>query len=108
MSIAPKFSIGSTRWPGLAKLIEECGELQQVAGKLIATGGESHYWDDTDLHERLHEELADTLAAVRFFVKMNGLDSNRIDARVGEKLQKFEAWQKRGLQGTAGFTRSEP
>jgi len=108
MSTAPDFSIGSTRWPGLAKLIEECGELQQVAGKLIATGGTARYWDDTDLHERLLEELADTLAAVRFLVETNGLDSNRIFSRVEEKVRKFEAWQKRCLQGTAGFTRSEP
>lgn len=29
------FSIGGTLWPGLSKLIEECGEVLQVGGKLI-------------------------------------------------------------------------
>lgn len=29
------FSIGSKRWPGISKLIEECGEVLQIAGKLM-------------------------------------------------------------------------
>lgn len=34
------YSIGQGHWPGLARLIEELGELQQVLGKIMACGGE--------------------------------------------------------------------
>jgi hypothetical protein len=33
------FAIGSDAWPGTSKLLEEQGELVQVLGKLMATGG---------------------------------------------------------------------
>lgn len=32
------FFIGAERWSGVSKLIEETGELLQVAGKLMANG----------------------------------------------------------------------
>jgi len=35
------FSIGSAVWPGVSKVIEEMGELQQVLGKLIAVAGDT-------------------------------------------------------------------
>jgi NTP pyrophosphatase (non-canonical NTP hydrolase) len=33
------YSIGQNHWPGLARLMEEMGELQQVLGKVMASGG---------------------------------------------------------------------
>lgn len=33
------YSIGQGHWPGLGKLVEELGELQQVLGKIVAAGG---------------------------------------------------------------------
>lgn len=33
------FSLGSRTWPGLSKLVEECGEVLQIAGKIMGTGG---------------------------------------------------------------------
>lgn len=33
------YGIGSDRWPGLAKLMEEMGELQEVLGKIMACEG---------------------------------------------------------------------
>lgn len=91
MSAGP-YSIGSTVWPGLSKLIEEMGECQQVAGKLIATGGEPQHWDGTDLRERLTEEIADALAACRFVAEANGLDIQAIDARARKKVELFRKW----------------
>lgn len=46
-----KFAIGAQEWPGISKLIEEAGEVQQVCGKLLATYGETKHWDKSDLKE---------------------------------------------------------
>jgi NTP pyrophosphatase (non-canonical NTP hydrolase) len=86
------FAIGSRVWPGISKLVEECGEVVQVCGKLLGTGGERKHWDGSDLRERLSEEIADVLAAVQFVIAHNGLDPVVIAGRVSEKLQRFEEW----------------
>ena len=90
---AGPYSIGSTRWAGLSKLVEEMGELGQVIGKLVGTGGEAHHWDGSDLRERLHEEIGDVMAAIRFFAEVNRLDSARILARAESKFARFVQWQ---------------
>lgn len=86
------FAIGSTVWPGLSKLIEECGEVQQVAGKLLGTGGAPDHWDGTDLRERLTEELADLKAAIRFVILFNELDRELIETLEEAKMATFELW----------------
>ena len=86
------FMIGAARWPGVSKLIEEAGEVLQVCGKLVGTGGEGKHWDGSDLKTRLEEELADLLAAIFFVVEHCGLDSDRIDARVHTKTNTFRHW----------------
>lgn len=88
------YSIGSTRWPGLSKMIEETGELQQVAGKLLGSDGEIRHWDGTNLRERLHEEIADVQAALIFFQQVNALDITRIDFRTDTKLAQFWKWHR--------------
>lgn len=90
--VAGPFSIGSDCWPGLAKLAEECGELVQVLGKLIATNGEIAHWDGSDLRLRVQEELADVLAAARFFVARNALDRSAVGHRASEKEALFWGW----------------
>jgi NTP pyrophosphatase (non-canonical NTP hydrolase) len=75
------FAIGSETWPGISKLVEELGEVAQVAGKLIATGGEVRHWDGTDLRTRLEDELADLEAAIKFVMQHNRLDADRIAER---------------------------
>ena len=78
---------------GLAKLIEECGELQQVAGKKLA-----YYTTDTHpdgalpLSTRLSMEIADVMAAAEFVAKHHGLDSEMIKERKAYKLALFEEW----------------
>ena len=89
---AGPYSIGSTLWPGLSKLIEECGEVSQVVGKLLGTGGESAHWDGSDLRLRLQEELGDLLAAIDFVMLRNGLDFSAIQARRSRKYELFNLW----------------
>lgn len=90
------FSIGGFPWPGLSKIVEEIGELLQVAGKLIATGGSIAHWDGTDLRARLLEELADVLAACQFFIEANELDADALRARTAVKLARFRRWHELG------------
>lgn len=92
MSGSGDFSIGSDRWPGLSKLIEEMGEVQQVVGKLIATGGEAKHWDGTDLRDRLQEELGDLLGAIAFVEDHCGLDQWAIAERALRKRRLFDKW----------------
>lgn len=90
MKIAPKmFAIGSPLWPGLSKVTEEAGEVQQVIGKLLGTGGEEEHWDGSNLRKRLTEEVADVLAACDFVVMMNDLD---VAYRRKTKLALFMKW----------------
>jgi NTP pyrophosphatase (non-canonical NTP hydrolase) len=93
MSAGP-YSIGSKLWPGLSKLIEECGEVGQVAGKLIATGGVPAHWDGSNLRERLLEELADLRAAITFVAQVNQLGDDVMNARAQKKLDQFWAWHR--------------
>jgi NTP pyrophosphatase (non-canonical NTP hydrolase) len=92
------FNFGSTVWPGLAKVIEEAGEVQQVAGKLIASDGESDHWDGTDLRERLEDEMADLIAAATWMAAYNDLDAVRMETRVDRKLTLFDEWHADNLQ----------
>ena len=49
MSEDYKFGIGSATWPGLAKTMEEAGEVLQLLGKIVARGGDlDHTWPCRD------------------------------------------------------------
>lgn len=86
------YSIGSDVWPGTSRLVEECGELLQVLGKLIGAGGETEHWDGTDLRERVIDELADVQAALNFFASANQLPSATIEGRAAEKVAQYNKW----------------
>lgn len=88
-----QYAIGSKKWPGLSKLTEELGEVQQVIGKLIQTGGQDQHWDGgPPLRERLEDEMADLAAALMFVAEANGLDVARMGKREREKLALFRQW----------------
>lgn len=87
------FGYGSSVWPGVAKVIEECGEVQQVCGKLIATGGGLDHWDGTNLRHRLQEEIADLQAALEVVIRLNNLDAVTIYTRATSKRDTFLRWQ---------------
>lgn len=86
------FSIGSERWPGVAKVLEECGELTQVLGKLVQIGGAQEHWDG-DLWPLIEDELADVQASIAYLIDANAvLDKQTIARRKALKESKFWAW----------------
>lgn len=87
------FSIGGRVWPGLSKLIEECGEVMQVGGKLIGSEGNTDHWSG-DLNVMLVEELGDLRAAITFFMEANGIDTASVAQRQREKLARFWQWHR--------------
>jgi NTP pyrophosphatase (non-canonical NTP hydrolase) len=91
---AGPYSIGSTHWNGLSKLIEEAGEVQQVAGKIMGADGGPLHWDGTSVRERLEEEIADVLAACRYVIVHNNLNDARITERMYDKFEIFNKWNK--------------
>lgn len=90
--MAERYSIGSDTWPGLSKLAEEAGEVLQVVGKLIGSGGVEDHWDGSNLRARLIEEIGDLSAALRFVVEENDLDVDAVEARHQLKLALFRQW----------------
>lgn len=89
------YAIGSTEWPGLSKLAEEAGEVLQVIGKLMGTGGHPDHWDGSNLRTRLVEELADLAAAVGFVEDHNFTEGEQREFRdrVAEKQRLFNSWR---------------
>lgn len=98
----PKFgSIGQKQLPGLSKMVEENGEALQVIGKIQQIGHWGLHWDGKKktLKERLEDEMADQLAAIRFFIEVNGLEREKIYVRSDTKMAKFRRWHKNVLAG---------
>lgn len=85
------FAIGDRLWPGVSKLVEELGELQQVLGKLMGSRGKTAHWSG-DLSMMLVEEIADVLAAIQFVIEKNKLNKDTIMKRVNAKLATFHKW----------------
>lgn len=92
------FSIGGDVLNGLSKLIEECGEVIQVAGKLLATGGKPEHWEGSNLHSRIEEEIADLLGSIWFFIDTNNLHTEFINDRMGKKFRQFFQWNEEQKQ----------
>ncbi|MFC5004130.1 hypothetical protein ACFPIJ_40685 [Dactylosporangium cerinum] len=88
------FGIGSGVWPGLAKVAEEAGELLQVVGKLVATGGHPEHYDGSDLRARLVEECGDLLAAIGYLTAANGIEAE-VARRASGKREIFDGWHRR-------------
>lgn len=92
-----QFSVNGTVCAGLAKLVEECGEVCQVAGKIMQVGGYAHW--QGDLRAKLVEELADLEAAIVFLGEVNDLNSPEYRERVEIKLALFRKWRAEQVQG---------
>ena len=89
---------------GLAKLLEECGELSQVAAKKLA------YFHTTDhpdgagsLNNRLQDEIADVIAACLFVANTFKLDVEVISDRRDRKLALFDQWHADRNNGAENF-----
>ncbi len=93
------FAFGARGWPGLAKLVEEAGEVIQVCGKLMMTSGRIEHWDGSNLAERLADEIGDVSAAIEFVATYcKELPIGRTAARRREKLNRFLEWHTKGGQ----------
>ena len=73
---------------GLAKVIEECGELIQVCAKRIRA---NKFETDCakDLDKMIEEEIADVLAATDFLIGHLKLDKEKIKSRSTSKLKTY-------------------
>lgn len=83
-------------WRGIGKLIEESGEMLQLAGKAIPFPVDPHPDGKGDLRSRFPEEISDLYAALDYFVETNGLPKDTIETRRAQKLETFRRW---GLTG---------
>ena len=78
---------------GLSKLIEECGEVLQIAGKLLAYPNGRHPDGKGDLKSRLELELGDLRAAIQFVIETHRLDGScTISEQYARKLALFREW----------------
>lgn len=80
---------------GLAKLIEEIGELQQVAGKKLACYYTDEHPDGKgSLKTRMENEIADVMACCAFVTDRFCLSAERIAKRSMTKLEQYQDWDK--------------
>lgn len=94
---------------GLAKLIEECGELQQVAGKMLAYYHHDQHPDGgPPLRERLEDEAADVMAAIDFVAQTFRLDSDRMLDRSQRKFVLFTGWHEDPKNNALGVDMPAP
>lgn len=78
---------------GLAKLLEELGELAQISAKKLA-------YLETDMHpdgqgsmkRRMEDEMADVKAAIDFVAKKLELNIDYIEERYKCKSERFDIW----------------
>lgn len=78
---------------GLNKLIEECGELMQIAGiKLSNMDSDSAPGRDYSLKASLEDEIADVAACTAFLAEKLGLDPQRMTDRAQQKLALYKRW----------------
>ncbi len=88
------FKISSEKWAGVAKVIEEMGELGCELGRLMAVDGNAETHWKGDIRPAILDETADVLAAISFFIGKNFTDEeleyvmNRSDV----KLNMFAQW----------------
>lgn len=105
------FAFSDQDWPGLAKLVEECGECNEVliptilatamsriirtSGKLMMTHGDSDHWSG-NLRKQLMEEIADVDAASIFFKEhcFSKREQSAMAKRTRAKVKKFEKWDR--------------
>lgn len=82
---------------GLAKLTEECGELQQVCGKKIQYMHTDNHPDGTNLRIRMLEEMADVVGAMDFIIEKFEISPEELQflkQRAREKQALFQLWDK--------------
>ena len=80
---------------GLSKLLEELGELSQIAAKKLAYMDIDEHPDGKgSMKLRLEEEIADVLASLEFVCYKFNLNRNFIETRCNIKYDLFLKWDK--------------
>ena len=92
---------------GVAKLIEEMGELNQILGKKLAYWHTDDHPDGQSINDRLVEEMADVLAALHLVEVNLGLDSEAIQKRFKSKVNLFFGWHYATDNNTKGIDRAQ-
>lgn len=81
---------------GVAKVIEECGELVQILAKKLAYWYTDEHPDGAgSIRERIEDEMGDVLAAIAHAAAdpRLDLDRDRIERRRLMKLATFDTWE---------------
>jgi len=90
---------------GLAKLLEELGELSQVAAKKLAYFHTDEHPDGAgSLKARMEAEMGDVAAACAFVQQQFGLNGRAIENRACIKLALFQQWHADPNNGAECFT----
>lgn len=80
---------------GLAKLLEELGELSQIASKKLAyIDTDDHPDHQGSMKKRMEDEMADVCAAIAFVIDKMDLDAQYIHDRYNRKVNRFMTWDK--------------
>lgn len=77
---------------GLTKLLEELGELSQIAAKKIAYIDTDDHPDGMSMKARMEDEMADVMAAIMFVADKFDLDKEKIGNRIELKYARFTEW----------------
>lgn len=77
---------------GLSKLIEECGEVLQVAGKLLQYPEGEHPDGKGDLLMRLQHEMGDTVAAMSYVCLRLDISQDAVEDHAAAKFALFRQW----------------
>lgn len=89
---------------GLAKLLEELGELAQITAKKLAYFHTDEHPDGAgSLRERMEQEMGDVKAAIAFVQEQFDLDPVEIDSRAEAKLARFREWHNDGFNGREAY-----
>lgn len=94
---------------GLAKLLEELGELAQVAAKKLAYFHTDKHPDGAgSLNERMESEMGDVAAAMAFVQQQFNLNGRAIENRACIKLALFQQWHADQSNGAECFHAKPP
>lgn len=82
---------------GLAKLVEECGEVLQIAGKMIQYPElqmdlYTTHPDGSHLRTKLERELADLEASIDYVMMTLKLNRGEMYKRSRQKLMLYQQW----------------
>ena len=94
---------------GLAKLLEELGELAQVTAKKLAYFHTDEHPDGAgSLKERMEQEMGDVAGAMAFVQQQFNLNGRAIENRACIKLALFQRWHADADNGAEAFHADPP